>query len=75
MRLSIDRTNMPGRHWLGFEEAEYVLRQDNGGTILTRSTTIISNLSPAFYWRPFERWGVASEHEYIFRDLARRLNH
>jgi hypothetical protein len=72
MRLSIDRTNMPGRHWLGFEYAEYKLQQDGNDTILTRSTTIISNLYPAWYWRPFERWGVSSEHNYIFSDLARR---
>jgi hypothetical protein len=75
MRLVIDRTNLPGRHWLGFQDAEYDLWQSNGGTLLTRKTTIISNLYPARYWRPFERWGVASEHEYIFRDLVRRLNH
>jgi hypothetical protein len=75
MRLSIDRTNMPGRHWLGFEGAEYDLHQSTGGTLLTRSTTIISNLYPAWYWRRFERWGVSSEHAYIFEDLARRLNH
>jgi hypothetical protein len=73
MRLSIDRTNMPGRHWLGFEDAEYTLRADGGETTLTRTTTIISNLYPAWYWRPFERWGVSSEHEYIFGDLSRRL--
>jgi hypothetical protein len=73
MRYSIDRTNMPGRHWLGFEDAEYDLQQSGGGTILTRNTTIISNLYPAGYWRPFERWGVSSEHNYIFADLARRL--
>jgi hypothetical protein len=72
MRLAIDRTNMPGRHWLGFEYAEYTLQQDSDGTILTRNTTIISNLYPAWYWRPFERWGVSSEHNYIFSDLARR---
>ena len=72
MRLAIDRTNMPGRHWLGFEYAAYTLQQDGNGTILARSTTIISNLYPAWYWRPFERWGVSSEHNYIFSDLARR---
>ncbi|HXN74687.1 MAG TPA: hypothetical protein VN861_19230 [Candidatus Acidoferrales bacterium] len=73
MLLSIDRTNMPGRHWLGFEQARYELQRDGSGTILTRSTTIISNLYPAWYWRPLERWGVNSEHGYIFSDLARRL--
>lgn len=73
MGLSIDRTNMPGRHWLNFEDAKYELRRDDGGTVLTRTTTITSNLYPVWYWRPFERWGVASEHDYIFGDLARRL--
>jgi len=73
MHLSVDRTNMPGRHWLSFEDARYELRREGNETVLTRSTTIISNLYPALYWRPFERWGVSSEHGYIFRDLARRL--
>jgi hypothetical protein len=73
MVLSIDRTNMPGRHWLGFEQASYELRWDGSVTVLTRNTTIISNLYPVSYWRPLERWGVSSEHGYIFSDLARRL--
>jgi hypothetical protein len=73
MGLAIDRTNMPGRHWLNFENAKYELRRDDGETMLTRTTTITSNLYPAWYWRPFERWGVASEHEYIFGDLVRRF--
>jgi hypothetical protein len=73
MLLSIDRTNMAGRHWLGFEYAKYELRWDGSQTVLTRTTAIISNLYPAWYWRTFERWGVRSEHEYIFSDLARRL--
>ena len=46
MLLSIDRTNMPGRHWLGFENARYDLRQEGGETVLTRSTTIVSYLYP-----------------------------
>jgi hypothetical protein len=75
MRLSIDRTSLPGRHWLGFEDAEYDLRSLNGGTFLTRRTSIISNLYPVWYWRPFERWGVASEHRYILNDLALRARH
>jgi hypothetical protein len=73
MGLSIDRTNMPGRHWLNFEDAKYELRQDGGETELTRTTTITSNLYPVWYWRPFEQWGVRCEHEYIFGDLAHRL--
>jgi len=73
MRLAIDRTHMPGRHWLEFEGAEYDLKPVAGGTELTRITTIRSNLSPAWYWGAFERWGVASEHEYLFSDLANRF--
>lgn len=70
--LSIDRTHMPGRHWLGFESAEYDLQAIASGTALTRRTTVFSYLHPAWYWRPLERYGVESEHVYILRDLARR---
>jgi hypothetical protein len=74
MQLTIDRTNMPGRHWLGFENAAYELRQEGSGTRLTRTTTITSHLYPVWYWRYFERLGVSSEHEYLLRDLSSRLN-
>ena len=73
--LSIDRTHMPGRHWLGFESAEYNLQTMGSDTLLTRRTTVFSYLHPAWYWRPLERYGVESEHDYILRDLARRANH
>lgn len=74
MGLSIDRTNMPGRHWLGFENAQYELRQEGSVTRLTRTTTIVSHLHPIWYWRYFERLGVASEHEYILNDVALQFN-
>jgi hypothetical protein len=74
MRLLVDRTNMPGRHWLDFDDAEYELKGDGGGTVITRVTTIRSNLNPAWYWAPFESWGVESEHQYIFSDLASRFS-
>jgi hypothetical protein len=73
--LSIDRTNMPGRYWLGFENAEYRLEAKGPGTLLTRTTTISSRLHPSWYWRPFERLGVESEHDYILRDVALRAAH
>jgi hypothetical protein len=73
--LSIDRTHMPGRHWLGFESAEYRLQPNERMTRLTRTTTISSHLYPAWYWRPFERLGVESEHDYILRDVVRRVTH
>ena len=72
MVLSIDRTNMPGPHWLGFEMADYELRAENGGTTVTRTTTITSHLYPVWYWRYFERLGVASEHRYLLSDLQNR---
>jgi hypothetical protein len=74
MQLTIDRTNMPGRHWLGFEKADYELQAEGSGTRLTRTTTITSHLYPVWYWRYFERLGVSSEHEYLLRDVSNRLN-
>lgn len=68
--LSIDRTHMPGRHWLGFENAEYRLEPQGEQTLLTRTTTISSHLHPSWYWRIFERLGVESEHNYILQDVA-----
>jgi hypothetical protein len=73
--LSIDRTHMPGRHWLGFENAEYLIESQGRGTVVTRRTTVSSYLHPAWYWRPFERLGVEEEHEYILRDLALKAGH
>jgi Polyketide cyclase / dehydrase and lipid transport len=68
MGLRIDRTHMPGRHWLGFEHADYWLQAEGNGTRLTRTTSVSSRLYPAWYWRPLERWGVDSEHRYILED-------
>lgn len=70
MGLTIDRTHMPGRHWLGFENAEYHLQANGTSTILTRTTTISSHLLPRWYWRPLERLGVESEHRYILQDVV-----
>ena len=73
MQLIIDRTNMPGRHWLGFENAIYKLQIEGNATRLTRTTTITSHLYPVWYWRDLERWGVASEHQYILQAAASHL--
>lgn len=70
MGLNIDRTHMAGRHWLGFESAAYRLQPDGNSTILTRTTTVSSRLLPVWYWRPFERLGVSSEHRYILQDVV-----
>jgi hypothetical protein len=73
--LSIDRTHMPGRHWLGFESAEYRLEPHGATILLTRRTTVLSYLHPAWYWRPLEHFGVESEHAYILRDVVLRSAH
>ena len=65
---------MSGRHWLGFENAYYRLQPDGNTTLLTRTTTISSHLSPVWYWRPLERWGVTSEHNYILNEAASRAS-
>jgi len=75
MGLSIDRTHMPGRHWLGFESAEYRLELRGDSTLLSRQTTVRSNLRPSWYWRFFERLGVESEHSYILRDVVLKAPH
>lgn len=72
MTLAIDRTHMPGRHWLSFENAEYTLQPNGSATLLTRTTTVASRLHPAWYWRPLERLGVEEEHEYILREVVRK---
>jgi len=39
---------MPGRYWLGFENAEYRLHANGPKTLFTRITTISSHLHPAW---------------------------
>jgi hypothetical protein len=75
MGLAIDRTHMPGRHWLGFEGADYQLEKIGEMTRLTRRTSVFSYLHPSWYWRGFERLGVESEHEYILRDVVLRAKY
>ena len=70
MGLSIVRVQMHGRHWLGYVDARYGLRATAEGTEVTRTTTITSELRPAIYWRPLERLGVETEHEYLLHDVA-----
>ncbi len=70
MGLRIDRTHMPGRHWMGFENAGYHLEPDGDGTLLTRTTTISTHLYPRWYWRPLETMGVQSEHRYILEHVV-----
>lgn len=71
MGLRVTRTTLPGRHWLSFLDASYELSSVGGQTRVVRHTTIGTRLYPRWYWRPLERWGVTSEHEFVFSNLRR----
>lgn len=73
MKLEITEFDVPGRPWLSFQGASYELTTENGKTIVTRKTTIVSRLSPAWYWRPLEKIGVETEHEYLFEEVQRKI--
>jgi hypothetical protein len=73
MKFDIVASDVPGRPWLTFKDASYEITSQNGRTVVTRSTTIVSRLSPSWYWRPLEKIGVETEHEYLFEELKRRI--
>lgn len=73
MKLEITEFDVPGRPWLSFQGASYELTREGNRTIVTRKTTIVSRLSPAWYWRPLEKIGVETEHEYIFEEVKRKI--
>ena len=73
MKLEITAWDVPGRPWLDFKDASYDFREENGKTIMTRQTTIVSHLLPVWYWRPFEKIGVETEHEYLFEAVKNRV--
>lgn len=74
MKLEITAWDVPGRPWLDFKDASYELHEENGRTFMTRTTTIVSRLLPAWYWRRFERLGVETEHEYLFEAVQKRIS-
>jgi hypothetical protein len=72
--MDIERVTLPGRHWLRFKSASYLMeRLSPNETRVTRTTSISSQLRPAWYWRPLERMGVEAEHEYLFKFVAASL--
>lgn len=73
MKLEITEFDVPGRPWLSFQDASYELTSEGGRTVITRKTTIVSRLSPAWYWRPLEKIGVETEHEYLFEEVKRKI--
>jgi len=74
MKLDITAWDVPGRPWLDFKDASYEIHEENGRTVMTRTSTIISRLLPAWYWRRFEKIGVETEHEYLFESVKNRIN-
>ena len=73
MKFDIVASDVPGRPWLDFKDASYDISRAGNQTVITRKTTIISRLSPAWYWRPLEAIGVHTEHEYLFEALDKNL--
>lgn len=73
MKLEITAFDVPGRPWLSFKDASYELTTEGGRTVVTRHTTIVSRLSPAWYWRSLEQIGVETEHEYLFEEVKRKI--
>lgn len=71
MKLRIARNTLPGRHWLTFLDASYELIPEGTGTRLVRHTSIGTRLYPRWYWRPLERWGVSSEHDFVLANVQR----
>ena len=74
MKLDITSWDVPGRPWLDFKDASYEIHEENGRTVMTRTSTIVSRLLPAWYWRRFEKIGVETEHEYLFEAVKNRIN-
>jgi hypothetical protein len=72
MKVDVIKSTLPGRHWLKFIDAGYDFIPNGNKTIVVRKTTISSHLYPRWYWRPFEEWGVQSEHKYVLSDVLRR---
>ena len=73
MKFEIVAFDVPGRPWLSFKDASYDLTQQGQQTVITRTTTIVSRLSPAWYWRRMEKFGVETEHEYLFEEVKRKI--
>lgn len=69
--LRITESTLPGRHWLQFIDASYELLPEGDRTRVIRHTRIGTRLYPRWYWRPLERWGVTSEHDFVFANLHR----
>ena len=73
MKFEITASDVPGRPWLTFKDASYEIKRVGDKTVITRSTTIVTRLSPVWYWRPLEAIGVRTEHKYLFEAVEKKL--
>lgn len=74
LQMDVVDYNLVGRDWLGFKEAIYYFEpQDGDRCKMTRVTTYTSKLTPRFYWKPLEKFGIQQEHEFVFRNLEQDL--
>ena len=74
LRMDVIDYKLTGRKWLGFKEAIYYFdKVGEDSCKLTRVTTYTSELTPRFYWGPFEKLGINEEHDYVFNNLIRDL--
>jgi hypothetical protein len=73
MKFEIVAFDVPGRPWLSFKDASYDILSSGNKTWIKRRTTIVSRLSPAWYWKPLEGIGVHTEHQYLFEGLGNKL--
>lgn len=73
LKMEIVENSLPGRPWITFEDALYEFKKVTEGTQLIRHTSYHSTLRPRIYWQWAEHLGIQAEHEYVFRDLERRL--
>ena len=73
MKFEITEFDVPGRPWLSFRDAGYELTTEGNRTVVTRQTTIVSRLAPAWYWRPLEKIGVETEHQYLFEEVKKKI--
>jgi hypothetical protein len=71
LEMRITESTLPGRHWLSFKTAAYEFETVPAGTRIVRRSTIGTRLYPRWYWRPLERWGVTSEHAFVFANIKR----
>ena len=58
-------------HWLDWQEAEWHLSPEAGGTRVTLTMRYERLLDPAWYFKPIERYGVRQAGHYILQETYR----